>query len=134
MSVHFHVYISYNLIHLQPRTYAINHATAYAGRETVKALITVLDEEALAPPCRNKAELLTDQIAPNEAEPVCLLTLYKYVLLTYTPHFFTQLKRHKVLFHSSCYHAFYPLFTSISLFFFSIRCFYAFEHLPMWKT
>ncbi|KAK2832140.1 hypothetical protein Q7C36_015602 [Tachysurus vachellii] len=62
----------------RPRMYAINHATAYAGRETVKVLITVLDEEALAPPCRNKAELLTDdQIALNEAETLCLLTLYK---------------------------------------------------------
>ncbi|KAK3544999.1 hypothetical protein QTP86_032705 [Hemibagrus guttatus] len=62
----------------RPRTYAINHATAYAGRETIKVLIMVLDEEALAPPCRNKAELLTDdQTALNEAEPVRLLTLYK---------------------------------------------------------
>ncbi|KAG7320538.1 hypothetical protein KOW79_016391 [Hemibagrus wyckioides] len=62
----------------RPRTYAINHATAYAGRETVKVLITVLDEEALAPPCRNKAELLTDdQTALNEAEPVSLFMLYK---------------------------------------------------------
>ncbi|KAB5541927.1 hypothetical protein PHYPO_G00085600 [Pangasianodon hypophthalmus] len=61
----------------RPRTYAINHATAYAGRETVKVLITVLDEEALAPPCRNKAQLLTDdQTVLNEAEPVCLLSLY----------------------------------------------------------
>ncbi|XP_053506152.1 PCNA-interacting partner [Ictalurus furcatus] len=62
----------------RPRTYAINHATAYAGRETVKVLITVLDEEALAPPCRNKAQLLTDdQTVLNEAEPTCLLLLYK---------------------------------------------------------
>ncbi|MCJ8742983.1 hypothetical protein PDJAM_G00088470 [Pangasius djambal] len=61
----------------RPRTYAINHATACAGRETVKVLITVLDEEALAPPCRNKAQLLTDdQAVLNEAEPVCLLSLY----------------------------------------------------------
>ncbi|XP_060759446.1 PCNA-interacting partner isoform X2 [Neoarius graeffei] len=62
----------------RPRTYAINHATAYAGRETVKVLITVLDEEALAPPFRNKVQLLTDdQTVLNEAEPVCLLLLYK---------------------------------------------------------
>ncbi|XP_053364086.1 PCNA-interacting partner isoform X2 [Clarias gariepinus] len=62
----------------RPRTYVINHATAYAGRETVKVLITLLDEEALAPPCRNKAQLLTDdQNVLNEAEPICLLSLYK---------------------------------------------------------
>ncbi|TST22553.1 PCNA-interacting partner [Bagarius yarrelli] len=62
----------------RPKTYAINHATAYAGRETVKVLIMVLDEEALAPPCRNKAELLADdQTVLNEAEAVCLLLLYK---------------------------------------------------------
>ncbi|KAI5093932.1 PCNA-interacting partner [Silurus meridionalis] len=62
----------------RPKTYTINHATAYAGRETIKVLITMLDEEALAPPCRNKAQLLTDdQTVLNEAEPVCLLSLYK---------------------------------------------------------
>lgn len=83
MAVPFHVDNPYNPIPLQPRTYAINHATAYAGRETVKVLITVLDEEALVPPCRNKAQLLTDdQTILNEAEPICLLSLYKYVLLT----------------------------------------------------
>ncbi|XP_062861713.1 PCNA-interacting partner [Trichomycterus rosablanca] len=62
----------------RPRAYAINHATAYAGRETIKVLITLLDEEALVQPCRNKAQLLTnDQAFMNGTEGLCLLTLYK---------------------------------------------------------
>ncbi|KAI4873701.1 hypothetical protein NFI96_005160 [Prochilodus magdalenae] len=47
----------------RPKAYAINHATAYGGRESVKLLLALLDEEALAPPCRNKAELLTEDQA-----------------------------------------------------------------------
>lgn len=85
MAVPFHDDKPYHSLPLQPRTYAINHATAYAGRETVKVLITLLDEEALAPPCRNKAQLLTDdQTILNEAESVRLLLLYRYALLTNT--------------------------------------------------
>ncbi|XP_036431462.1 PCNA-interacting partner [Colossoma macropomum] len=62
----------------RPKAYAINHATAYGGRESVKLLMALLDEEALAPPCRNKAELLTeDQAVLNGTEGVCLLSLYK---------------------------------------------------------
>lgn len=61
----------------RPKAYAINHATAYIGRDTVKVLMNLLDEEALAPPCRNKAELLTDdQSVLSEAEGASLLTLY----------------------------------------------------------
>ncbi|XP_066524056.1 PCNA-interacting partner isoform X2 [Hoplias malabaricus] len=62
----------------RPKAYAINHATAYGGRESVKLLMALLDEEALVPPCRNKAELLTeDQAILNGTEGVCLLSLYK---------------------------------------------------------
>ncbi|XP_042592417.1 PCNA-interacting partner-like [Cyprinus carpio] len=47
-------------------------------RETVKVLMTLFDEEALAPPCRNKAELLPeDQAVLNGSSGACLLTLYK---------------------------------------------------------
>ncbi|XP_036374306.1 PCNA-interacting partner [Megalops cyprinoides] len=46
----------------RPRAYAINHATAYGGRETVKLLMALLDEEALAAPCRNKASLLSGDL------------------------------------------------------------------------
>ncbi|RXN17755.1 PCNA-interacting partner [Labeo rohita] len=62
----------------RPKAYAINHSTAYGGRETVKVLMTLLDEEALAPPCRNKAELLSeDHAVLNGSSGACLLTLYK---------------------------------------------------------
>ena len=44
----------------QPRAHKINHATALGGRLTVKTLTLLLDQEALAPPCRNKAELLCE--------------------------------------------------------------------------
>lgn len=62
----------------RPKAYAINHSTAYGGRETVKVLIALLDEEALAPPCRNKVELLSeDHAILNGSAGACLLTLYK---------------------------------------------------------
>ncbi|XP_073694281.1 PCNA-interacting partner [Garra rufa] len=62
----------------RPKAYAINHSTAYGGRETVKVLMTLLDEEALAPPCRNKAELLSeDHAVLNGSSGACLLSLYK---------------------------------------------------------
>lgn len=62
----------------RPRAYAINHSTAYGGRETVKVLMTLLDEEALAPPCRNKAELLSeDHEVLNGSTGAGLLALYK---------------------------------------------------------
>ncbi|XP_059904488.1 PCNA-interacting partner [Gadus macrocephalus] len=44
----------------RPRAHKINHATALGGRLTVKTLTLLLDQEALAPPCRNKAELLCE--------------------------------------------------------------------------
>ncbi|XP_012685701.2 PCNA-interacting partner [Clupea harengus] len=60
------------------KVHTINHATAYIGRETVKVLQTLLDEEALAPPCSNKAELLSeDPSVLSGAEGSSLLTLYK---------------------------------------------------------
>ncbi|XP_063073883.1 PCNA-interacting partner [Engraulis encrasicolus] len=62
----------------RPKAYAINHATAYMGRATVKLLLELLDQEALAPPCRNKAELLTeDQAALNGEEGHALVMLYR---------------------------------------------------------
>ncbi|XP_029455554.1 PCNA-interacting partner isoform X2 [Rhinatrema bivittatum] len=42
----------------RPKLHAINHGTASCGRETVKALIILLDEEAANPPNKNKAEVL----------------------------------------------------------------------------
>ncbi|KAM4748827.1 PCNA-interacting partner [Rhinophrynus dorsalis] len=42
----------------RPKMHAINHGTASCGRETIKALLILLDEEAANPPSKNKAELL----------------------------------------------------------------------------
>ncbi|KAM5289359.1 PCNA-interacting partner isoform 3-T3 [Ctenodactylus gundi] len=42
----------------RPKSHAINHGTAYCGRDTVKSLLVLLDEEAASAPARNKAELL----------------------------------------------------------------------------
>ncbi|XP_048463569.1 PCNA-interacting partner isoform X2 [Rhincodon typus] len=62
----------------RPKVYAINHATAYGGRRTVKALIALLDEEAAHPPSEGKAELLygTEQHANIIGIP-CMLTLFR---------------------------------------------------------
>nr|XP_015816841.2 PCNA-interacting partner [Nothobranchius furzeri] len=62
----------------RPKAYAVNHATAYGGRDTVKVLLALLDEEALAPPCPNKADLLSeDQPALSGAEGTCVLMLFR---------------------------------------------------------
>ncbi|XP_028255211.1 PCNA-interacting partner [Parambassis ranga] len=62
----------------RPKVYAINHATAYGGRDTVKVLMALLDEEALTPPCVNKAELLSeDQPVLSGAEGTCVLMLFR---------------------------------------------------------
>ncbi|XP_014909539.1 PCNA-interacting partner [Poecilia latipinna] len=62
----------------RPKAYAVNHATAYGGRETVKVLTALLDEEAVAPPCGNKADLLSeDQPVLSGAEGTCVLTLFR---------------------------------------------------------
>ncbi|XP_023672669.1 PCNA-interacting partner [Paramormyrops kingsleyae] len=62
----------------RPKVHAINHATAYGGRATVKVLKALLDEEALSPPCRNKAELLYRDQAPIDAiGETCILTLFR---------------------------------------------------------
>ncbi|KAK1790315.1 hypothetical protein P4O66_014221 [Electrophorus voltai] len=62
----------------RPRAYTINHATAYEGRETVKVLMALLDEEATAPPSRNSVELLTeDQDFLVGTEEMSLLMLFR---------------------------------------------------------
>uniref|UniRef100_A0AAV2IZB6 PCNA-interacting partner n=1 Tax=Knipowitschia caucasica TaxID=637954 RepID=A0AAV2IZB6_KNICA len=62
----------------RPKAYAINHATAFGGRDTVKLLMALLDEEALTAPCSNKADLLSeDQPVLNGEEGICVLTLYR---------------------------------------------------------
>nr|XP_048274648.1 PCNA-interacting partner isoform X1 [Myodes glareolus] len=41
-----------------PKSFAINHDTAYCGRDAVKILLVLLDEDAASAPTRNRAELL----------------------------------------------------------------------------
>ena len=67
-----------HFVECQPKAYAINHATALGGRETVKVLMALLDEEALVPPCGNKADLLSEDLAVlTGAEETCMLTLFR---------------------------------------------------------
>ncbi|XP_028426282.1 PCNA-interacting partner [Perca flavescens] len=62
----------------RPKAYAVNHCTAYGGRDTVKVLMALLDEEALTPPCQNKADLLSeDQPTLSGAEGTCVLNLFR---------------------------------------------------------
>ncbi|XP_028306424.1 PCNA-interacting partner isoform X2 [Gouania willdenowi] len=62
----------------RPKAHAVNHATALGGRDTVKLLMALLDEEATAPPCANKAELLSeDQPVLCGAERTCMLSLFR---------------------------------------------------------
>ncbi|XP_029318064.1 PCNA-interacting partner isoform X3 [Cottoperca gobio] len=62
----------------RPKAYVVNHCTAYGGRDTVKVLMALLDEEALTPPCRNKADLLSeDQPVLSGAEGTCILNLFR---------------------------------------------------------
>ncbi|XP_060632864.2 PCNA-interacting partner [Anolis sagrei] len=42
----------------RPKVHSINHGTAYCGRDTVKALLALLDEAAASPPPNSKAQLL----------------------------------------------------------------------------
>ncbi|XP_059182063.1 PCNA-interacting partner [Centropristis striata] len=62
----------------RPKAYKVNHCTAYGGRDTVKVLMALLDEEALIPPCGNKADLLSeDQPVLSGAEGICVLNLFR---------------------------------------------------------
>ncbi|CAL8242468.1 unnamed protein product [Merluccius merluccius] len=63
----------------RPRAHAINHATALGGRDTVKVLMALLDQEALAPPCGNKADLLSEDPWTSLAgdEGTSMLTLFR---------------------------------------------------------
>ncbi|XP_016078706.1 PREDICTED: PCNA-interacting partner isoform X1 [Miniopterus natalensis] len=60
----------------RPKSYAINHGTAYCGRDTVKLLLVLLDEEAANAPTRNKAELLYDDENTIHHNGTSILTLF----------------------------------------------------------
>ncbi|MBN3303668.1 PARI protein, partial [Amia calva] len=62
----------------RPKAHTINHETAYGGREMVKVLLTLLDEEALCPPTRNKAKVLSAVEEGLELSAgACIVTLFR---------------------------------------------------------
>lgn len=49
----------------------------------MKVLMAMLDEEALTPPCQNKADLLSeDQPALSGTEGTCILTMFRSAQLS----------------------------------------------------
>ncbi|XP_052020980.1 PCNA-interacting partner isoform X2 [Apodemus sylvaticus] len=61
-----------NISPVPPKSFAINHDTAYCGRDAVKILLILLDEDAASAPTRNKAELLY-----NDESGTSILTLFR---------------------------------------------------------
>nr|XP_021140357.1 PCNA-interacting partner isoform X3 [Columba livia] len=62
----------------RPKLHSINHGTAYCGRDTVKVLLVLLDEEAVNPPTQNKGELLYDDENLNLFGITSVLTLFRF--------------------------------------------------------
>ena len=59
----------------------VNHSTAFGGRDTIKVLMALLDEEALTPLCKNKADLLgEDQPVLSGTEGTSVLMLFRLVI------------------------------------------------------
>lgn len=77
---HFLLSVPFNFIYFQPKLHSINHGTAYCGRDTVKVLLVLLDEEAVNPPTQNKAELLYDDENLNLFGITSVLTLFRWVI------------------------------------------------------
>ncbi|XP_032544749.1 PCNA-interacting partner isoform X1 [Chiroxiphia lanceolata] len=61
----------------RPKLHSINHGTAYCGRDTVKVLLVLLDEESVHPPTQNKADLLYDNESLNLFGVTSVLTLFR---------------------------------------------------------
>ncbi|KAJ7399113.1 PCNA-interacting partner [Pitangus sulphuratus] len=61
----------------RPKLHSINHGTAYCGRETVKVLLVLLDEESVHPPTQNKADLLYDNESLDLFGITSVLTLFR---------------------------------------------------------
>ncbi|KAM5289371.1 PCNA-interacting partner isoform 15-T15 [Ctenodactylus gundi] len=61
----------------RPKSHAINHGTAYCGRDTVKSLLVLLDEEAASAPARNKAELLYSDENTIHHNGTSIFTLFR---------------------------------------------------------
>ncbi|XP_021482593.1 PCNA-interacting partner isoform X1 [Meriones unguiculatus] len=60
-----------------PKSFAINHDTAYCGRDAVKILLVLLDEDAASAPTRNRAELLHNDGSTVPHHGPSLLTLFR---------------------------------------------------------
>lgn len=60
-----------------PKSFAINHDTAYCGRDAVKILLVLLDEDAASAPTRNKAELLYNDESTVPHSEMSVLTLFR---------------------------------------------------------
>ncbi|XP_013802714.1 PCNA-interacting partner [Apteryx mantelli] len=61
----------------RPKLHSINHGTVYCGRDTVKVLLVLLDEEAANPPTQNKTELLYDDENLSLFGITSVLTLFR---------------------------------------------------------
>ncbi|XP_048816476.1 PCNA-interacting partner isoform X4 [Lagopus muta] len=61
----------------RPKLHSINHGTAYCGRDTIKVLLVLLDEEAVSAPTQNKAELLYDDVNLIMFGSTSVLTLFR---------------------------------------------------------
>ncbi|XP_050995731.1 PCNA-interacting partner [Acomys russatus] len=60
-----------------PKSFAINHDTAYCGRDAVKMLLILLDEDAASAPTRNRADLLCNDESTLPHSGMSLLTLFR---------------------------------------------------------
>ncbi|XP_010212593.1 PREDICTED: PCNA-interacting partner [Tinamus guttatus] len=61
----------------RPKLHSINHGTVYCGRDTVKVLLVLLDEEAANLPTPNKAELLYNDENLSLFGITSVLTLFR---------------------------------------------------------
>ncbi|XP_040416604.1 PCNA-interacting partner isoform X2 [Cygnus olor] len=61
----------------RPKLHSINHGTVYCGRDTVKVLLVLLDEEAVSAPTENKELLLCDDENLNMFGITSVLTLFR---------------------------------------------------------
>ncbi|XP_041525472.1 PCNA-interacting partner [Microtus oregoni] len=60
-----------------PKSFAINHDTAYCSRDAVKILLVLLDEDAANAPTRNRAELLYNDESTVPHSGASFLTLFR---------------------------------------------------------
>ncbi|XP_032063277.1 PCNA-interacting partner isoform X3 [Aythya fuligula] len=61
----------------RPKLHSINHGTVYCGRDTVKVLLVLLDEEAVSAPTENKELLLCEDENLNMFGITSVLTLFR---------------------------------------------------------